>query len=151
MGIFGAIKDLVEDGVENVKDFVGDWKEDGFKAAMKEAVDDVKNDKINNEASDNYEDKKLLVTAGSAVGGAVLGAKLGERFGVIGKIGLGVACAVVAPKFVNGIAEDVTGTIDYVNKCERNGQEANFLKTLGSNILDVKGQEYTGDSDIPDM
>jgi len=148
MGILGAIKGGWDDIVGKGKEFINDWQDYGLAAAID---DDIKEDKMNTEASDNYDDKKLLVTVGTGIGGAVLGAKLGERFGAIGKIGGAIAGAWITPKFVNGIAEDVTGTIDYVNKCERNGQEANFLKTLGSNILDVKGQEYTGDSDIPDM
>lgn len=146
--ILGPVVNFFHNGAEKIGDFIEDAKDYGLAAAIS---DDVKEDRVNNAVSDEYDDKKWLVTAGSAIGGAVVGSKLGERFGAIGKIGGGIIFAIAAPKFINGVAEDVTGTIDYVNKCEREGQDVSFIKTLGSNIMNIKGQEYSGDSDVPDV
>lgn len=103
------------------------------------------------DATRAYDSKKFLVTAGTAIGGAIVGSSLGSRFGTIGKFGLGIACAIGAPKLVNGIAEDVTGAIDYVNKSKHAGNEdVSLLKTIGANFANLKGQTYNGECDVSD-
>lgn len=90
---------------------------------------------------------QFLTNAGGGIAGALGGWKLGEKFGPVGKFVGSVGFALVGAnlgKVVKEVGTDVAAAQDYVREAEKKGQEASFWKTLGSNVLNVKGQTYTG-------
>lgn len=90
---------------------------------------------------------QFLTNAGGGIAGALGGWKLGEKFGPVGKFVGSVGFALVGAnlgKVVKEVGTDVAAAQDYVREAEKKGQEASFWKTLGSNVLNVKGQVYTG-------
>lgn len=88
--------------------------------------------------------KSWLVNIGGGIGGALLGSYLGKDFGVVGKVGLGVVGAFVAPKLINGIALDAAAATDYVEEGKKKGVERNWFSAFGRNLMDIKGQACTG-------
>ena len=101
----------------------------------------------------NKVDKYDLAIGGiGAAGGGIIGYKLGEDFGTLGKLAGGVIGAWVGCKLTKETAKDVAAASDYVENNSKDGNKAKISKFEAtiSNMMNVKGQTYTGKTNDAD-